>query len=158
MGTSVKIVLVSYLLQGGNNMPAYVIAPAFPLEIEEETGSYTTYGVTDLTKVIDQNLKMTLLTSPGERLFDSNFGVGLRKYLFELDSTILDGTVRLPPLRENILSQISTYLPYLTVQNLQINVSSDSNSLAIVLKYSVNDNTASSIFELTINEVNSSTL
>tara|TARA_S200002703_G_scaffold77849_2_gene67065 strand:- start:2042 stop:2461 length:420 start_codon:yes stop_codon:yes gene_type:complete len=139
-------------------MPAYVIAPAFPLEIEEETGSYTTYGVTDLTKVIDQNLKMTLLTSPGERLFDSNFGVGLRKYLFELDSTILDGTVRLPPLRENILSQISTYLPYLTVQNLQINVSSDSNSLAIVLKYSVNDNTASSIFELTINEVNSSTL
>ena len=72
-------------------MPVNKIAPAFPLEINAETGNYVEYGMTDLTKVVDQNLKMVLLTSPGEKLMNVNFGVGLRKYLFENNSSIQNG-------------------------------------------------------------------
>jgi hypothetical protein len=72
------------------------------LRINEDTGRYEIYGVSDLTSVVDQNIKMTLLTSPGERVFDSNFGVGLKRYLFENDTTIKRGGGNLPPLRENI--------------------------------------------------------
>ena len=30
-----------------------------------------------------QNLKMIVLTSPGERVMDTSFGVGVRNFLFE---------------------------------------------------------------------------
>ena len=35
-----------------------------------------------IDKLIRQNLKMLLLTAPGERVMDPNFGVGVRNYLF----------------------------------------------------------------------------
>tara|TARA_R110000744_G_scaffold314254_1_gene421312 strand:+ start:246 stop:665 length:420 start_codon:yes stop_codon:yes gene_type:complete len=139
-------------------MQAYTIAPKIPLEINDETGRHETYGVEDLTKVVDQNIKMTLLTSPGEKVFDSNFGVGLKRYLFENDTTIKRGGENLPPLRENILSQVTTYIPYIRIQDLQINISADSNLMNIKIKYFVNDSSTSSVFDLTINEVNDNVL
>ena len=60
------------------NFP-YTVAPKFPLKIEG--GKYVVYGIDDLTSVVDQNIKMVLLTVPGERLFDLRFGVGLARYL-----------------------------------------------------------------------------
>ena len=48
-------------------MPTQIIAPVVPLQIDENTGAYETYGPKDLTKVVDQNIKMVLLTNPGER-------------------------------------------------------------------------------------------
>ena len=75
------------------------LAPQFPLQINEETGAYTEYPLEDLTKVVDQNLKMVLLTAPGERLMFPNFGVGMRRYLFEQGATVNRGTAELPPLR-----------------------------------------------------------
>ena len=134
-------------------MPTYVIAPEFPLRINEDTGNYETYGVSDLTKVVDQNIKMTLLTVPGERMMDQDFGVGLRKYLFENDTSIARGAGNLPPLRENILSQLSTYVPYITIRDLEINFSGDTNLMSIKIKYFVNDSGTASVFDLTIGEV-----
>ena len=139
-------------------MQAYTIAPKFPLRINESTGRYEIYGVSDLTSVVDQNIKMTLLTSPGERVFDSNFGVGLKRYLFENDTTIKRGGGNLPPLRENILSQVTTYVPYIRIQDLQINLSGDSNLMNIKIKYFVNDSNTASLFDLTINEVDDNVL
>ena len=137
-------------------MPTYTIAPSFPLRINEDTGNYETYGISDLTKVVDQNIKMTLLTVPGERMMDQNFGVGLSRYLFENDTTIKRGASNLPPLRENILSQLSTYVSYITIQDLQIDLVGDSNLMNIKIKYFVNDSNTASLFDLTIGEVNNS--
>jgi len=36
-----------------------------------------------IKRLIKQNLKMLLLTNPGERVMDPTFGVGLSAYLFE---------------------------------------------------------------------------
>ena len=139
-------------------MQAYTIAPKIPLEVNEETGRYETYGMSDLTNVVDQNIKMILMTSPGERIMNPAFGVGLKKYFFENATTIARGTNGLPPLRENILSQLSTFVPYITVLDLQISISTDSNLMNIKIKYSVTDSLTSSVFDLTINEVNDNVL
>ena len=53
-------------------MPVEKIGPLFPLEINEETGAYREHSITDLTKVVDQNIKNVLLISPGERLMFPN--------------------------------------------------------------------------------------
>ena len=56
----VKIILVSYLRREDFKMPTQTITPSFPLVINEDTGNYEAYGIADLTKVVDQNIKMTL--------------------------------------------------------------------------------------------------
>tara|TARA_R100000231_G_C5297575_1_gene156559 strand:+ start:201 stop:635 length:435 start_codon:yes stop_codon:yes gene_type:complete len=144
-------------------MPVNKIAPAFPLEIDEELGTYKQYGISDLTKVIDQNLKMVLLTNPGERIMKPFFGVGLRKYLFENDSAIKSGIQynngeSLLPLRQNIISQISTFLPYIEIQELEIGGSAYDNMLVVKIKYFTQETQSSSTFELTVTEVRNSTL
>ena len=154
----VKIILASYLRREDHKMPTQTITPKIPLQVNDETGRYEVYGVTDLTKVVDQNIKMILLTSPGERIMNPAFGVGLRQYLFENNTTIIRGSNGLPPLRENILSQLSTFVPYISVLDLQINLSADSNRMNIKIKYSVTDSPTSSTFDLTINEVNDNVL
>ena len=36
-----------------------------------------------LSEVVRQNIKMIVLTTPGERMMNPDFGVGARNYLFE---------------------------------------------------------------------------
>jgi phage baseplate assembly protein W len=132
-------------------MPTQTISPVVPLQIDEETGAYQTYSVTDLTKVVDQNIKMVLLTNPGERLSLPDFGVGLYKYLFELQTEIERGSSGLPPIRENILSQISTYLPYIKITALDIAFNS-ANQMSIKMSYYVKDSNLASLYELTLSE------
>ena len=43
---------------------------------------FVTYSLSELKEVVEQNLKMVLLTNPGEKIFNLEFGVGLRRYLF----------------------------------------------------------------------------
>ena len=43
---------------------------------------------------VKQNLKMLMLTTPGERIMLPNFGAGLIKYLFELDNPALYSGIR----------------------------------------------------------------
>ena len=69
-------------------MPKQKIEQKIPLQINDETGRYEFDGVTDLSKIVDQNIKMTLLTSPGERMMSPAVGVGLRQYLLENNTTI----------------------------------------------------------------------
>ena len=58
------------------------LSPKLPLTRNSETGYSLNKTYRDMVK---QNIKMLLLTAPGERIMDSNFGVGLKTYLFELN-------------------------------------------------------------------------
>ena len=156
---SVKIISASYLRQEDFKMAVpKILAPQTPLQINRETGAYTELPLEDLTKVVDQNLKMVLLTSPGERIMIPNFGVGMRNYLFENETTIDRGFGNLPPLRENILSQVRTYLPYITIQELEIGGSQFDNVLNVKIRYSVDNSSTSAVFNLTVSEVNNNSL
>ena len=129
------------------------ITPIVPILIDEETGVYGSLGIEEIVRIVNQNLKMVLLTSPRERLMHSDFGVGMKNYLFEQTQGINGNINNLPPLREKIISQISTYIPYITLQQLDIINLPEQNGLAVKILYFVNNNDAAGIFELTVDEL-----
>ena len=56
------------------------ISPKLPLSRDFEDGYSLNKTLKDVAR---QNLKMLILTAPGERIMIPDFGVGLRNYLFE---------------------------------------------------------------------------
>ena len=125
-------------------MPLY--GPKWPLK----AGNADTFELyDDINQQISFYLKNLLLTSPGENISDSSYGVGLRRFMFEPN---------LPSIRSSIAgaisSQISEYLPYLTVEDIQVNASAqeiDNNSLKVRIIYSIPNDAAQQIFELDLN-------
>jgi phage baseplate assembly protein W len=60
---------------------------ALPLSLDEKDGPYKSNMTLD--EVAQQNIKMIVLTSPGERVMEPDFGVGIRNYLFEQETPFL---------------------------------------------------------------------
>ena len=89
------------------------LAPAIPLR-RDETDGYRL--VKSFEELAHQNLKMLVLTVPGERMMDPNFGVGLKKYLFEQNSPLTHGAIE-----TKIRSQTSSYLPYIKILSVDFN-------------------------------------
>jgi hypothetical protein len=63
--------------------------------------------------LVTQNLKMLILTSPGERVMDINFGVGLKRYLFEMNDEATYSDIA-----SKIRQQVSQYMPFVEVQKI----------------------------------------
>ena len=67
------------------------ISPKLPLVANSEDGHY---GLTKtFLEATKQNFKHLLLTIPGEKVFDVNFGVGLNQFLFEQDPYFVKGEI-----------------------------------------------------------------
>lgn len=107
------------------------ISVQLPLSVSDIDGFYSaTYNPKDVAR---NNLFMLLYTYPGERIWDINFGVGIEKYLFENNTPSL-----LETLRQRIVDQVSTYLPYLNLKNLEIDTDEiNLNKISIRLEYEV---------------------
>ena len=106
----------------------YGIAPKLPISFEGGEGFHNTKTIAENTQ---QNLKNILLTSPGERVMDPGFGVGLRNYLFENQSNVLLGR-----LESAITDQVATYMPFVSIEHLVLD-DSKSNLLQVTLRYSI---------------------
>lgn len=98
------------------------LAPQLPLVFSSVFGPYNL--ITDHLSLAKQNLKMLVLTSPGERMMDINFGVGLRNYLFEQDETSLYSEINTA-----IREQVATYLPYIEIQSIDFTVPENNRDL-----------------------------
>ena len=89
-------------------------------------------------QVAVQNLKMLILTSPGERIMDPLFGVGLRDYLFEQDHPVTHAN-----LAARIRSQVSKYLPYITINSVEFdsqgtgNEDAPDNHLQVTINFKI---------------------
>ena len=82
---------------------------------------------------VKQNFKMLLLTNPGERVMDPNFGVGILSYLFENF-----GTNTYQQISDKIHQQTKRYMPALKILHIDFNDSGiDENRLALRIVYSV---------------------
>ena len=135
-------------------MPTKTLAVKFPLEINEETGSFTVYSMSELTDVVEQNIRMVLLTNEGERIFNSEFGAGLQRYLFLSEVEVLRGVPGddgYPPIKNHIMNNLQTYVPYITVENLEVTVAD--SLLKVSFKYFVNGSAAASQFDLTVSDL-----
>ena len=87
------------------------ISPKLPLTVDGEYGVYKTNKT--VLEMIKQNFKNLLLTIPGERMMDPNFGVGLLKFLFEPDT----GNVR-AGIVDDVDSQTKTYMPFVEIVDI----------------------------------------
>ena len=58
---------------------------------------------------------MVILTDPGERIMQSDFGVGIRRLLFEQNTPDTIHTIQ-----RRIISQVSKYLPYIDLGDVQV--------------------------------------
>jgi len=81
-------------------------------------------GLVTIKDVALQNLKMVLYTEPGERVWDIDFGVGIKRYLFEQSSNITFSN-----LQQRIRQQVTKYLPYIQILNLSINAINENNEI-----------------------------
>jgi phage baseplate assembly protein W len=90
----------------------------------------STYTTKDQIK---SNLINLLLTTRGERIMNPLFGTGLRDFLFE---GITDSN--LENLRLDLINSINLFIPEISVVNIGITPSYDSNSIELNLSYLLN--------------------
>tara|TARA_Y100000310_G_scaffold137177_1_gene136088 strand:- start:2881 stop:3321 length:441 start_codon:yes stop_codon:yes gene_type:complete len=88
-----------------------ILAPRLPLVYSP----WTQYeGLTDYKGIALQNLKMLILTIPGERMMDIEFGVGLSKYLFDMNDMFTRAEIS-----SKIREQVGIYLPYIEILDIK---------------------------------------
>ena len=111
------------------------ISPRIPLVYDKTDGPYQLNK--DLREAVRQNLKMLVLTMPGERIMLPGFGVGLYGFLFEQinDETFSDIT-------EALAEQVSRYMPAVNLEEVKFVTSDEDRTLAfnevqVVIKYNI---------------------
>ncbi len=99
-----------------------------------------------LRTLVKQNLKMLILTNPGERVMEPDYGVGIRTFLFEsFESDVFQR------IDNKIREQVAQYMPAVQIRKLQFAGSDpDTNTLALYLEYSIPQIATSDLLEITI--------
>ena len=122
-------------------MPLY--GPKWPLK----SGNADTFEMYDgVEQQISFYLKSLLLTSPGENISDPSYGVGIRRFIFEQNVDFVRSSIA-----SSVSSQVAIYLPYLTIDDIQVNASNedvDNNSMIIKVIYGIPGDVTQKVFEL----------
>jgi len=120
------------------------ISPKLPLQLNPEDGIALNKT---LKETIKQNLKMLVLTAPGERLMIPDYGVGLRNFLFEQSSA-----KTIAAMNSRIKNQIATYMPSLNLLDVDFSAPSEnSHVLNVTLTYSVPSIIDTDVLTITLN-------
>ncbi len=102
---------------------------ALPLNSNNQNFFKLNYTTKDQART---NLKMLINTVKGERVMRPSYGTNVRKILFEPDNSNLVLNVQ-----EDIKSAIATWLPYLTVNSITLEVDSDKHIVYISINYNL---------------------
>ena len=101
-----------------------------PLELDDGDGFVMLKKIKSL---IRQNLKMILLTDPGERVMEPNFGVGMKRFLFQNFGSGAEAAID-----SAIRKQVKKYLPVISITNIAFGVKDpDNNHLAFSIFYTI---------------------
>tara|TARA_R110000824_G_scaffold399263_1_gene604520 strand:+ start:36250 stop:36642 length:393 start_codon:yes stop_codon:yes gene_type:complete len=87
------------------------ISPKLPLVTDRTDGSYQLNKT--VQESIKQNLRSLMLTNPGEKVMDPEFGAGLQGFLFEPTA---DPAVR--GIKNTIILQVKKYMPFIKVLDI----------------------------------------
>jgi len=100
-----------------------------------------------IKSTVKQNFKMLLLTNPGERIMDIQYGVGIKRFLFEND---FGGTTETDIIAA-IQTQTSRYLPIITVNQVSFApMQSSPNGISMQITYTIPDLGIQDLIEFTI--------
>ena len=116
------------------------IGVAFPLD---EVNMFK--GTQTLKEQVKANLINLLLTQPGERINEPNFGVGLKHYLFEQN-------VDIDSLNTLINEQINIYIPEISLMDTIVDFLDDEHLLFIKIIYSINSDNTTDAIQLNFNQ------
>jgi len=115
------------------------IGVAFPLnDINMFRGTQT------LKEQVKANLINVLLTAPGERVNEPNFGVGLKQYLFEPQ-------IDKESLNEKINNQINYYIPEISLIDTIVNSTDNEHRVFIKIIYSIKSNNDTDAIKINFN-------
>ena len=84
------------------------------------------------TASLKNNIINYFLTEPGERLDNPLFGGGLRKFLFE---QIVNNT--LEGIEDHISSKLESQFPSVRLDRIDVLRKEDSNTVRVIIKYSI---------------------
>ena len=99
-----------------------------------------------IKQVVKQNLKMLILTNPGERVMIPQYGVGLKTFLFEA----AEGGTK-ANIEQRIKDQAARYMPVIKVKQVIVApMRNTPNGLSIQLTYSIPKLGIGDILEITI--------
>ena len=119
------------------------IGVKLPLTQDSADGFTMIKSIKDMVK---QNFKMLLLTNPGERVMEPNFGVGLKTYLFASATEDIQAQIG-----TKIREQTFLYLPIIKIRNIQFGLSDiDTNTLAMRIIYEIPSIGLQDLIEFTI--------
>ena len=111
------------------------ISVKLPLTYNSFDGPYTLNKKTK--EAVRQNFKNLVLTAPGERVMDPQFGVGMRNFLFEQMNDNLFAKIS-----ERIRAQVRSYLPFvfvehITFDSMDTNEGIGPNELQVTIQYNI---------------------
>lgn len=123
------------------------ISPKLPLELDTHVGSYKLNKTHKET--IKQNFKNLVLTNPGERIMDTRFGVGIRRFLFENRTEDLKFKIT-----SAIEQQVKLYMPFLIINQVLFleddDTPTDPNALEMTINYSIPALNSSDFLEISV--------
>lgn len=97
------------------------ISPKLPLTRDYTNGYELNQTFQDSVK---QNLAGLVLTVPGERIMDPDFGVGLRTYLFEIDNPLVRSDIS-----GKLTQQVGIYIPWVNILEISFTTQKDNPEL-----------------------------
>ena len=122
-------------------MPGF--SPKYPLTFNSSDGYYAMNKT--IFEAIKQNLKNLILTNPGEKIMDPEYGVGISKYLFENVESGINTS-----LTAEIEFQTRKYLPQISLIDVSVLTNRDRSDIAdnslyvkveyIITSFGVTDN------------------
>ena len=95
-------------------------------------------------KVVFFHMRNLLLTYPGEKISDPQYGIGIKLFLFENITTGL-----LNNIADRIENEINKYLPYIDLKKVEVSSPLDSNALKVKIAFEIPDLDISEIFNFT---------
>jgi len=93
------------------------------------------------------NLKNLLLTRKGERFMQPDFGTQIVSSLFEQSTEDLETAIE-----DGLNEDIATWLPYIIIDNINVDRRIDQHALDISLQFRVTENGANQVIKLLIDE------
>ena len=96
----------------------------------DKDGFFATTSTT--IEAVKNNIRNLLNTNQGERLFQPNIGINLRRYLFGqiTEETLLQ-------IQESISSTFNFWLPFVQIQNISLKPGTNANSIVIDILFNI---------------------
>ena len=116
------------------------------LPLKSSSDGFDSYADSETNEAIQQNLKMLLLTRPGEYVMDAEFGVGMINYLFYQQGSNVKSLIS-----TRISQQAKKYMPYISISSINFDEEElEYNKLSISIEYMVADSELPQVFDLEV--------